>query len=199
MKPSQSNKDKLFFNVGGKGYALSLTEAIKISSFIDCQHCRMEGNSLSYSCRPTGLHGTMRLSLFAWICIRGLQIYHAMALFKFSSRSSARHSGAQLRLAPNRPCMTLVIGASLNEPHIDDINACNPYIMFIIILYVWYVRHVRTAIDIVQRCAVYFKRPHENICVSIVTCFFDTLNYFSEFRHFFWPLYYDYTYSLLQF
>ena len=32
-----------------------------------------------------------------------------MALFKFSSRSSARHSGAQLRLAPNRPCMTLVI------------------------------------------------------------------------------------------
>ena len=62
-----------------------------------------------------------------------------MALFKFSSRSSARHSGAQLRLAPNRPCMTLV--------------------MFIIILYVWYVRHARTAIDIVQRCAVYFKRP----------------------------------------
>ena len=52
------------------------------------------------------------------------------------------------------------------------------------ILYVWYVRHARTAIDIVQRCAVYFKRPHENICVSIVTCFFDTLNYFSEFRHF---------------
>ena len=112
----------------------------------------MEGNSLSYSCRPTGLHGTMRLSLFAWICIRGLQIYRAMALFKFSSRSSARHSGAQLRLAPNRPCMTLV--------------------MFII-LYVWYVRHARTAIDIVQRCAVYFKRLHENICVSIVTCFFD--------------------------
>ena len=32
-----------------------------------------------------------------------------MALFKFSSRSSARHSGAQLRLAPNKPCMTLVI------------------------------------------------------------------------------------------
>ena len=47
------------------------------------------------------------------------------------------------------------------------------------------VRHARTAIDIVQRCAVYFKRPHENICVSIVTCFFDTLNYFSEFRCFF--------------
>ena len=92
-----------------------------------------------------------------------------------------------------------IIGASLSEPHIDDINARNPYIMFIIILYVWYVRHARTAIDIVQRCAVYFKRPHENICVSIVTCFFDTLNYFSEFRHFFWPLYYDYTYSLLQF
>ena len=38
--------------------------------------------------------------------------------------------------------------------------------------------HRDTAIDIVQRCAVYFKRPHENICVSIVTCFFDTLNYF---------------------
>ena len=35
-----------------------------------------------------------------------------------------------------------------------------------------------SVIDIVQRCAVYFKRPHENICVSIVTCFFDTLNYF---------------------
>ena len=72
----------------------------------------------------------------------------------------------------------MVIGASLSEPHIDETNARNPYIMFIIILYVWYVRHARTAIDIVQRCAVYFKRPHENICVSIVTCFFDTLNYF---------------------
>ena len=77
-----------------------------------------------------------------------------------------------------------IIGASLSEPHIDETNARNPYII-IIILYVWYVRHARTAIDIVQRCAVYFKRPHENICVSIVTCFFDTLNYFSEFRHFF--------------
>ena len=32
-----------------------------------------------------------------------------MALLKFSSRSSARHSEAQLRLAPNRPCMTLVM------------------------------------------------------------------------------------------
>ena len=72
-----------------------------------------------------------------------------------------------------------MIGASLSEPHIDETNARNPYIMFIIIIiYVWYVRHARTAIDIVQRCAVYFKRPHENICVSIVTCFFDTLNYF---------------------
>ena len=37
------------------------------------------------------------------------KIYRAMALLKFSSRSSARHSEAQLRLAPNRPCMTLVI------------------------------------------------------------------------------------------
>ena len=57
--------------------------------------------------------------------------------------------------------------------------------LVIMFIYVWYVRHARTAIDVVQRCAVYFKRPHENICVSIVTCFFDTLNYFSEFRHFF--------------
>ena len=80
-----------------------------------------------------------------------------------------------------------IIGASLSEPHIDEMNARNPYIMFI---YVWYVRHARTAIDIVQRCAVYFKRPHENICVSIVTCFFDTLKR---------PLYYDYTCSLLLF
>ena len=54
------------------------------------------------------------------------------------------------------------------------------YVYYYLILYVWYVRHARTAIDIVQRCAVYFKRPHENICVSIVTCFFDTLNYFSR-------------------
>ena len=37
------------------------------------------------------------------------KIYRAMALLKFSSRSSARHSEAQLRLAPNRPCMTLVL------------------------------------------------------------------------------------------
>ena len=100
-----------------------------------------------------------------------------------------------------RVCDSCIIGASLSEPHIDESNARNPYIiMFMfIILYVWYVRHARTAIDIVQRCAVYFKRPHENICVSIVTWFFDTLNYFSEFRHFFWPLYYDYTCSLLLF
>ena len=41
----------------------------------------------------------------------------------------------------------LVVGASLSEPHIDETNARNPYIMFII--YVWYVRHARTAIDIV--------------------------------------------------
>ena len=62
-----------------------------------------------------------------------------------------------------------VIGASLSEPHIDEMNARNPYIIIIIMfIYVWYVRHARTAIDIVQRCAVYFKRPHENICVSIV-------------------------------
>ena len=74
----------------------------KISSFIDCQHCRMEGNSLSYSCRSTGLHGTMRLSII--VCLD---------LYQWSSNlscygSSARHSEAQLRLAPNRPCMTLV-------------------------------------------------------------------------------------------
>ena len=39
------------------------------------RHCRMEGNSLSYSCRPTSLHDTIWdcLSLFAWICISGLQ------------------------------------------------------------------------------------------------------------------------------
>ena len=100
-----------------------------------------------------------------------------------------------------RYILVIVIGASLSEPHIDEVNARNPYIiMFMfIIIYVWYVRHARTAIDIVQRCVVYFKRPHENICVSIVTCFFDTLNYFNEFRHFFWPLYYDYTCSLLLF
>ena len=85
-----------------------------------------------------------------------------------------------------------IIGASLSEPHIDETNARNPYNMFMFI-YVWYVRHARTAIDIVQRCAVYFKRPHENICVSIVTCFFDTLNYFKG--HFI----YDYTCSLLLF
>ena len=64
----------------------------------------------------------------------------------------------------------------MSEPHIDETNARNPYIIMFIILYVWYVRHARTAIDIVQRCAVYFKRPHENICVSIVTCFFDTIS-----------------------
>ena len=36
---------------------------------------------------------------------------------------------------------------------------------------VWYIRHARTAVDIVQRCVVYFKRPHENICASLLTRF----------------------------
>ena len=68
-----------------------------------------------------------------------------------------------------RMCIYInIIGASLSEPHIDEMNARNPYIIIIMFIYVWYVRHARTAIDIVQRCAVYFKRPHENICVSIV-------------------------------
>ena len=35
-----------------------------------------------------------------------------------------------------------------------------------IMVYVWYVSHARTAIDIVQRCVVYFDWPHENICAT---------------------------------
>ena len=68
---------------------------------------------LSRSCRPTGLHRTMRLSVI--ICLLGsvsvvFKIYRAMALLKFSSRGCwQRLTEAQLRLAPNRPCMTLVI------------------------------------------------------------------------------------------
>ena len=69
-----------------------------VKYFIDCQHCRMEGNSLSYSCRPTGLHGTMRLSIIVCLdlyqCLLGsvsvvLSCY-GFIMFKFSSRSSAQ-------------------------------------------------------------------------------------------------------------
>ena len=48
-------------------------------------------------------------------------------------------------------CMSLVIGASLSEPHIDELNVRNPYI----IIYVWYVRHPRAAIEIVQEYEIY--------------------------------------------
>ena len=53
------------------------------------------------------------------------KIYRAMALLKFSSRSSARHSEAQLRLAPNRPCMTLVI---IIYDNIKFAHSCTVYV-----------------------------------------------------------------------
>ena len=49
------------------------------------------------------------------------KIYRAMALLKFSSCSSARHSEAQLRLAPNRPCMTLVMNIIMSTMNIIKI------------------------------------------------------------------------------
>ena len=55
---------------------------------------------------------------------------------------------------------TIIIGASLSEPHIDELNVRNLYIL-------WYVRHPRAAIcnihsvrDICQ-CALYTESPHE--------------------------------------
>ena len=55
-----------------------------------------------------------------------------------------------------------VIGASLSEPHIDELNVRNPYMFF-----VWYVRpspagshrHYTSVRDI-------FLGPHENICAT---------------------------------
>ena len=63
-----------------------ITEAIKIF-LLTVGTERWRG--LSCSCRPTGLHGTMRLSVI--ICLLGsvsvvFKIYCAMALLKFSSR-----------------------------------------------------------------------------------------------------------------
>ena len=78
--------------------------------------------------------------------------------------------------------MTIIIGASLSEPHIDELNVRNLYIIIIIIYYyywgeperaphrrversqsiyylllslLWYVRHPRAAIEIVQEYAIY--------------------------------------------
>ena len=110
-----------------------------------------------------------------WTSASNVRIQNHLETLHRSKRVGATLRNVHLHV--HTSCIYQLIGASLSEPHIDETNARNPYIMFIII-YVWYVRHARTAIDIVQRCAVYFKRPHENICVSIVTCFFDTLNYF---------------------
>ena len=62
-----------------------------------------------------------------------------------------------------------VIGASLSEPHIDELNVRNLYIIIIMyILLLWYACHLQAAIEIVKECAVYSNstyRPHENICL----------------------------------
>ena len=58
--------------------------------------------------------------------------------------------------------MYTLFGASLSEPHIDELNVRNPYI---IMFFVWYVRHPRAAIVITLACAIYSNWPHENILV----------------------------------
>ena len=45
--------------------------------------------------------------------------------------------------------LSIIIGASLSEPHIYELVVHNPYIFF-----VWYVRHPRAAIDITLTCAI---------------------------------------------
>ena len=58
--------------------------------------------------RPTRHYETVCYCLLGYVSVVFL-IYCAIALLKFSSLSyRQRLSEAQLRLAPNRPCMTLV-------------------------------------------------------------------------------------------
>ena len=49
-----------------------------------------------------------------------------------------------------------IIGASLSEPHIDELHVRNLYIYVLCIMYyIWYVRHPRAAIYNVQQLAIY--------------------------------------------
>ena len=67
------------------------------------------------------------------------------------------------RVARSQSIYICIIGASLSEPHIDELNVRNLY-MYVIL---WYVRHPRAAIcnihsvrDICQ-CALYTESPHQ--------------------------------------
>ena len=60
-------------------------------------------------------------------------------------------------------------GEPERAPHTRDERSQSLYYTYLLLIlfFVWYVRHARTAINIIQRCAVYLKRPHENICASL--------------------------------
>ena len=49
--------------------------------------------------------------------------------------------------------LSTIIGASLSEPHIDELNVRN--LLLLLLLLLWYVRHPRAAIEIVQEYAIY--------------------------------------------
>ena len=63
-----------------------------------------------------------------------------------------------------------IIGVSLSEPHIDEMNVCNLYMNNILLLW-WHIRHPRAAIDIVQPCTIYSKDRMKTlqICTSSTT------------------------------
>ena len=48
-----------------------------------------------------------------------------------------------------------IIGASLSEPHIDELHVRNLYIIIIYYDNIWYVRHPRAAVYNVQQLAIY--------------------------------------------
>ena len=48
-----------------------------------------------------------------------------------------------------------IIGASLSEPHIDELNVRNLYMYIFMYCILWYVRHPRAAIYNVQQLAIY--------------------------------------------
>ena len=56
------------------------------------------------------------------------------------------HNRLSRSVSPHDAICISLVGASLSEPHMDELNVRNVYI----IIYVWYVRHLRAAIYIVQ-------------------------------------------------
>ena len=63
----------------------------------------------------------------------------------------------------------VLVGASLSEPHIDEMNVRNLYIMYYD--YIWYVRHPRAAIYNCTATRDIFRRPHEETSAfSGTTC-----------------------------